>query len=340
LSRYEQAIEVASTGLNIHNEHPWFMVLIGKCHETLGNLDAALYYFAKATEVDSSKTNYLLHLCQIQSKIGLTDAAFLTAKILIHRHPKMPVVRSLFGKLGGDLNDLSNEDVQRPGHPTLPHRTWLHGGDSGDLIYALAAMQAGGGGHLYLTCIEGTREPMSNSKIEFLTPLLITQHYIQSVGIWQGEPVAKDFIVSRHLMFPDTDLATQQWRCVIDDLEPDVKVSWLTVPVAAKHGRPVFARSDRYRNKNWDAFWTELKASSPDALFVGTAAEFDEFGHGEHYLARDALDLAQVIYGASVFVGNQSLPYALAEGLKVGRLLEVSPFVPNCKFPGALALGF
>jgi hypothetical protein len=80
--------------------------------------------------------------------------------------------------------------------------------------------------------------------------------------------------------------------------------------------------------------------AAPDALFVGTAAEFEEFGAGEHYFADDALGLARVIAGASVFVGNQSLPYAIAEGLKVGRLQEVSTDVPNCRFPGALALRF
>jgi hypothetical protein len=178
---------------------------------------------------------------------------------------------------------------------------------------------------------------MTGSKIAFLAPLLSAQHYICGVSPWQGEPIAKDFVTLRHLMVPDVDLVTQHWRCVMNE-EPDVKTSWLSVPTAVKHGRPVFARSARYRNKNWNLVWDDLKASNPHAVFVGTKAEFDEFGHGEHYLARDALDLAEVISGASVFVGNQSLPYAIAEGLKVPRLLEVSTRVPNCSFPGALAL--
>ncbi len=165
-----------------------------------------------------------------------------------------------------------------------------------------------------------------------LAPLLSAQHYVQGVAQWQGEPIAKDFVALRHLMVPDVDLATQHWRCVTN-IEPDVTTPWLIVPDAVRHGRPVFARSTRYRNRHWDAAWDDLKASNPRALFVGTEAEFVEFGHGEHYLARSALDLAQVISGASIFVGNQSLPYAIAEGLKVPRLLEVSPLVPNCTIP-------
>jgi hypothetical protein len=72
---------------------------------------------------------------------------------------------------------------------------------------------------------------------------------------------------------------------------------------------------------------------------VGTEAEFEDFGHGEHRVVDNALDLARIIDGASVFVGNQSLPYAIAEAVKVGRVLELSPHIQNCRFPGALALG-
>ncbi len=216
--------------------------------------------------------------------------------------------------------------------------SWLHGGDSGDVIYSLATMQAAGGGHLYLTCIDGTREPMDSRKIEFLAPLLGAQRYVLSVGPWQGEPITKDFNVMRNMMLPHLDLATMHWRAVMDAGELDVTLPWLNAPGSTRHGRPVFARSSRYRNPNWEPFWAELKAAAQDAIFVGTTAEFDDFRHGEHHFAQNALDLAQTIQGGSVFVGNQSFPYAIAEGLKMGRLLEASPHVRNCLFPGALAL--
>ena len=59
----------------------------------------------------------------------------------------------------------------------------------------------------------------------------------------------------------------------------------------------------------------QRKASAPDAIFIGTDDEYESFGHGEHVRAADALELAATISGASIFVGNQSLPYAIAEGL-------------------------
>jgi len=156
----------------------------------------------------------------------------------------------------------------------------------------------------------------------------------------EGEPIGRDFNLFRRDTVQGSDLATLQWRCVLDGVEPDIRTPWLEVPAQRKHGRPVFARSARYRNSAWDAFWCELKRASPDAIFVGTAEEFTDFGHGEHFLAGNALELAEVIAGASVFVGNQSLPYAIAEGLKIGRVLEAYPPLLNCTFPGALALAF
>jgi hypothetical protein len=41
------------------------------------------------------------------------------------------------------------------------------------------------------------------------------------------------------------------------------------------------------------------------------------------------LQLAQVIQGSLMFIGNQSSPYAVAEGLKVRRVLEVFSKLPN-----------
>jgi hypothetical protein len=137
---------------------------------------------------------------------------------------------------------------------------------------------------------------------------------------------------------PDVNLAEVQWKHVFGMKDPELSSAWLAVPDPKNYGRPVFSRSSRYRNPAWDPFWQSLKQNAPDAIFVGTKDEYRDFGHGEHVEVRDALELAQVIAGCSVFVGNQSFAYALAEGLKVRRVLEVYPQVPNCIFPGAQPL--
>jgi len=39
--------------------------------------------------------------------------------------------------------------------------------------------------------------------------------------------------------------------------------------------------------------------------------------------------MASKISACDLFIGNQSMPFAIAEGLKVRRILEVAPAVPN-----------
>jgi hypothetical protein len=228
------------------------------------------------------------------------------------------------------------------GHPQDVARhagqVWLHSGDLGDIAYALATIQAGGGGDLLLVSIGDTREPMGLERFEFIAPLIQAQTYIRRFAFWEGEPVARDFTSIRLGLSYELNLALAHWLHVMPQGDLDLGVPWLTVPHAPRHGRPVFARSARYCNPEWDGFWQVLKKSAPDAIFIGTADEYQAFGHGEHVPTPDALTMARLIAGCSVFVGNQSFPYALAEGLKVGRLQEVSPLVPNCIFPGALAL--
>jgi ADP-heptose:LPS heptosyltransferase len=52
---------------------------------------------------------------------------------------------------------------------------------------------------------------------------------------------------------------------------------------------------------------------------------------------RDFLELAELIAGCKLFIGNQSFPYSLAEGLKVPRILELDPADPNVVPTGGLA---
>ncbi len=57
--------------------------------------------------------------------------------------------------------------------------TFLHGGDLGDLIYALPAMRAAGGGVLYLTEKNPGREPLDVVRREAIIPLLRRLDYLE-----------------------------------------------------------------------------------------------------------------------------------------------------------------
>ena len=51
-------------------------------------------------------------------------------------------------------------------------------------------------------------------------------------------------------------------------------------------------------------------------------------------------DLARIIAGCKFFIGNQSFPFALAEGLKVKRVLELYFECPNVIPAGEHAYDF
>ena len=73
-----------------------------------------------------------------------------------------------------------------------------------------------------------------------------------------------------------------------------------------------------------------------DAVFVGLpdehAAFCREVGPVTQYPTDDLLQVARVIAGAKLFVGNQSSPRAIAEGLKKPVVQEIFMHDPNCCF--------
>jgi hypothetical protein len=62
-----------------------------------------------------------------------------------------------------------------------PPATHSHGGDTGDLIYALATVKSLGGGRLRLTRNDRVREPFTPEKVEMLRGFLEAQPYVTGV---------------------------------------------------------------------------------------------------------------------------------------------------------------
>jgi hypothetical protein len=67
-------------------------------------------------------------------------------------------------------------------------------------------------------------------------------------------------------------------------------------------------------------------------LFLGTKDEFDDFKitvpNAEFYDVKDFLELAQIMKSAKFVITNQTFAFALAECLKINRILESNPFIP------------
>jgi hypothetical protein len=101
---------------------------------------------------------------------------------------------------------------------------------------------------------------------------------------------------------------------------------WLEVVPAERAVPVIFARSSRYHNDRfpWKAIVDEY---ATNAAFVGLPEEHQafcgDFGQVEYLECCDLLEVARLIAGCKLFVGNQSCPAAIAEGLKHNMVLEV-----------------
>jgi len=202
-----------------------------------------------------------------------------------------------------------------------------HSGDLGDIIYSLPTIRAAGGGKLILFDYPGrTAHGMSVEKMERLRPLLEQQPYIHGVE-WSDTRIDCALNGFRdhcrdHGNLMDAHLATHgfSWE--------HRESKWLDVP-CHKYGLPVvIARSARYHNPRFP--WKRIvEKYKKVAGFVGTLQEHKdftaEFGHVDFIEAGNFLELAQVIDGSQLFIGNQSAPGALSHGLFHPMIIELCP---------------
>jgi hypothetical protein len=225
-----------------------------------------------------------------------------------------------------------------------PTRIFYHAGQAGDLIYGLAVIQALGGGELRLhppdaLHVPGIERPMDQERVAGLSPFIETQAYItrccrvENVEVRDGEA---DLNTHRQHGGSGT-IVDFHFRCQRLP-SPDPKEPWLTVDCARQVAKVVIHRSLRYQNTKFP--WDEVRRRyGNEAIMVGWKAEHEAFVEDTrwpiaYYKTTNYLELARVIAGSQLFIGNQSSPYAVAEGLKHATIQETSPCpeLQNCIF--------
>jgi hypothetical protein len=180
---------------------------------------------------------------------------------------------------------------------------------------------------------------------KFIRPFLESQPIIKAVRIgrpnecdWRSE----DF---RHRSLHDgfSNLAEVHARHAklvgfLADV-PRFDRPWLTLFDVKSHGRIVVNRSPRYHNDKFP--WAKIvKHYGKRLVFVGLDEEYEAFSHFgeiERVRVKDMLELAHLIAGSSLFIGNQSVSMTIAEGLKHPRIQEACLWLPDCIYPGVNA---
>lgn len=226
----------------------------------------------------------------------------------------------------------------------------------GDVIYAMPAMLGIQRAlkattiRLYITRDkpahhhEGLKHPggdvmVNEDMFDYLRPLLDAQPMIESIHYLKESKIPQDALDFDAVRMGSINTAAGNiidYYLKLFGTFYGKESAWLTLPE-----RPyvfmsydvVIGRSARYNN---DAIDYGLLAQLGRTMgFVGLPEEYRTFcaRYGDlpvtHINTRHALDAAYAIATSKLYIGNQSLMFAIAEALKVPRLLEVFEPVPN-----------
>ena len=245
-------------------------------------------------------------------------------------------------------------------------KSFKHSGTFGDLIYGLSVVKKMGGGTVAIAmnnienCVAqyGYRpdevDPMHRGRFtdtdyNLLAPLLTRQSYIKTVQKWESGWQEPDIDLDRFRgvlfrgfegNYVEAYYKTFNLPFTVDTYND----TWLEAD-ANKIAPIVINRTFRYRCPNGTGSWQNLLEQAnikQNGIFVGTTAEHEDFEKSTgfnvtYYPIKDFKELADIIAGADLFMGNQSAAYSIAMGLGKSSVLETIKIKPlqnnECYFP-------
>jgi len=187
----------------------------------------------------------------------------------------------------------------------------------------------------------------------FIQPLLAAQPYLKKVHFVKSSELPSEYIDLDAFKTSGLNLKAgliQGWYRKAFGVAFPIEAPWLSVPreAAVNDGAaPTFnvliGRTTRFCN-------TSINYGFLDTIekvgFIGLKYEYEDFvkRHGLHSLRHvpvaDALELARRMFDCHVYVGNQSVNFAIADGLKVPRALEAFEPVPVASPVGGICFEY
>jgi hypothetical protein len=232
--------------------------------------------------------------------------------------------------------------IHEEGYLAGPAVTGIHSGNLGDIIYSILTIRKLEINHLVLNLCT---DPFFSGRTLTKASALSMAAFLVSSKI-----VDKVSIVNTQIPFEYTDPQAWGLNHILDrfrskgydqrlhlafqhslsfGIQVDLNEPWLPkIKGQRKFPQPYIAvgitsRYRRFDNGYYEQLFREI---SPDQLvFIGTP--FDQMERcsiqGHLFQSENFSEIAQVLCAAELFIGNPSFTYALAEALKVPRIVEV-----------------
>lgn len=195
---------------------------------------------------------------------------------------------------------------------------------------------------------EGAEHPyghvmMNQYAFDMMKPLIEAQPYVNSFQVWSGQKIHIDLDLIREVKINMPHGSLSRWIFYrFPDMTAPLHQTWLKVGIGQitdsvfrTHNETILInRTSRYRNP-WISYFF-LEQYRDNIKFVGLKEEYEAFKkewkfefNFPYVEVKDFHELAIKISECKFFIGNQSMCYAIAEALKVPRILEICQFAPN-----------
>lgn len=229
--------------------------------------------------------------------------------------------------------------------------SFSHSGRLGDIVYSLALVKrmaeisgepvdyyviSDVQSNLGLDVFHPSGETMVNEKLfNFIAPLLRTQPYLRKVNFVSKREVPINAIDLDGFKRSGLNLKggiIQGWYRKTFGISFPLEKAWLSLPdnmTIRKQAQPAFniiiSRTTRFCNT---AINYNFLDSIPNVGFIGLPLEFEDFTKRnllkklQYVPVQDAKEMARMMSDCKLYIGNQSLNFAIAEGFKITRALE------------------
>lgn len=168
---------------------------------------------------------------------------------------------------------------------------------------------------------------------DMMKPLLLSQDYIEDYVVYNGQEYDLDLDKIRLETFTNQPKGSlNRWPFyVFPQMATDLSRPWIKI-LKGYSNKIIINYTKRHRNPYITYFF--LKKYENNIAFVGLKEEHEHFCKQwgldiEYKNVTNFYELSQIIAGSVFFAGCQSFCFQLAEAMKIPRILEIFPLLPN-----------